>query len=105
MMRADFFQLGTAHLDPGPGDWVPGKSSCKNWAIRFFGFVNDQFKSGIAVHNPSETEAAQFTVPVKDMAGQEPVPEKTLTLAQRSTTATKFVWETHLSAQSRHRWN
>ncbi len=49
--------------------------------IKFLGFVNAQFKSGLAVHNPSPTEATEITLRLKDNAGQEPVAEKKLTLA------------------------
>ncbi len=48
--------------------------------IRFLGFVNPQFTSGLAVTNPSSTEESEITIRAKDKAGQEPVPEKTLTL-------------------------
>ena len=49
--------------------------------IRLAGFVNPQFKSGLAVSNPSSTEATDITVRVKDNTGQQPVNEKKVTLA------------------------
>ena len=48
--------------------------------IRFLGFVNSQFTSGLAVSNPSSTEATEITIRAKDKAGQEPVGEKKVTL-------------------------
>ncbi len=51
--------------------------------IRFFGFINDHFRSGLAVHNPSPTESTQVTLRVTDMAGEQPVSEKILTLTPR----------------------
>ena len=73
----EFFQLSIAgQLKP-----VGVLPSVESDEIRFLGFVNPQFKSGLAVSNPSSTEATEITVRVKDRAGQEPVGEKTLTLA------------------------
>ena len=55
--------------------------------IRFLGFVNPQFTSGLAVSNPSSTEESEITIRAKDKDGQEPVPEKTLTLLPRHSEA------------------
>ncbi len=74
-IATEFFQLFQG------GSRVGVLPSPASEEIRFFGFVNDQFKSGLAIHNPSATEATQFTVRLKDKAGQEPVSEKTVTLA------------------------
>ena len=48
--------------------------------IRFLAFVNNEIRSGLAFHNPDPSEPIEVTVRVKDMAGQQPVSEKTLTL-------------------------
>ena len=49
--------------------------------------LNAGSTTSFTIHNPSPTEATEFTVRVKDMAGQEPVPEKTLTLNPRQSEA------------------
>ena len=77
-IATEFFQLFiTGELKPRVGV-LPSVASKE---IRFLGFVNPQFKSGLALTNPSSTEASEITLRAKDQAGQEPVPEKTLTLA------------------------
>ncbi len=76
-IATEFFQLFIGQLKPRVGV-LPSVVSDE---IRFLGFVNPQFKSGLAVHNPSSTEATEITVRVKDKAGQEPVGEKKLMLA------------------------
>ena len=77
-IATEFFQLSiSGQLTPRVGV-LPSVASDE---IRFLGFVNPQFKSGLAVSNPSSTEATEITVRVKDKAGQEPVGQKTLTLA------------------------
>ena len=75
-IATEFFQLFIGELKPRVGV-LPSPTSEE---IRFLGFVNDQITSGLAVHNPSPTEQTQLTVRVKDIAGQEPVSEKMLTL-------------------------
>ena len=75
-IATEFFQLFIGETKPRVGV-LPSPPSEE---VRFLGFVNNQFTSGMAVHNPSPTEQTQFTVRVKDMAGQQPVPEKMLTL-------------------------
>ena len=77
-IATEFFQLSIGgQLKPRVGV-LPSVASDE---IRFLGFVNPQFKSGLAVSNPSSTEESEITIRAKDKAGQEPVPEKTLTLA------------------------
>ena len=77
-IATEFFQLSIGgQLKPRVGV-LPSVASDE---IRFLGFVNPQFKSGLAVTNPSSTEESEITIRAKDKAGQEPVPEKTLTLA------------------------
>ena len=77
-IATEFFQLSIAgQLKPRIGV-LPSLVSDE---IRFLGFVNPQFKSGLAVSNPSSTQATEITLRVKDKAGQEPVPEKKVTLA------------------------
>ena len=77
-IATEFFQLSIGgELQPRVGV-LPSVASDE---IRFLGFVNPQFKSGLAVSNPSSTEESEITIRAKDKAGQEPVPEKTLTLA------------------------
>ncbi len=76
-IATEFFQLFIGQLKPRV-EVLPSVASDE---IRFLGFVNPQFKSGLAVHNPSSTEATEITVRVKDKAGQEPVGEKNLMLA------------------------
>ena len=77
-IATEFFQLSIGgQLKPRVGV-LPSVASDE---IRFLGFVNPQFTSGLAVSNPSSTEESEITIRAKDKAGQEPVPEKTLTLA------------------------
>ena len=76
-IATEFFQLFIGQLKPRVGV-LPSVASDE---IRFLGFANPQFKSGLAVHNPSSTEATEITIRVKDKAGQEPVGEKNLMLA------------------------
>ena len=77
-IATEFFQLSiSGQLKPRVGV-LPSVASKE---IRFPGFVNPQFKSGLAVSNPSSTEATEITVRVKDSAGQQPVNEKKVTLA------------------------
>ena len=77
-IATEFFQLSIGgQLKPRVGV-LPSVESDE---IRFLGFVNPEFKSGLAVSNPSSTEATEITVRVKDKAGQEPVGEKKVTLA------------------------
>ena len=76
-IATEFFQLFLGGLKPRVGV-LPSPPAEE---IKFLGFVNEQFKSGLAVHNPSPTEATEITLRLKDNAGQEPVAEKKLTLA------------------------
>ncbi len=76
-IATEFFQLFIGgQLKPRVGV-LPSVASDE---IRFLGFVNPQFTSGLAVTNPSSTEETEITIRAKDNAGQAPVPEKTLTL-------------------------
>ena len=75
-IATEFFQLFLAGLKPRVGV-LPSPPAEE---IRFLGFVNEQFKSGLAVHNPSPTEATEVTLRLKDKGGQQPVTEKKLTL-------------------------
>ena len=76
-IATEFFQLSIGgQLKPRVGV-LPSVASDE---IRFLGFVNPQFTSGLAVSNPSSTEASEITIRAKDNAGGAPVPEKTLTL-------------------------
>ena len=77
-ISTEFFQLSIAgELKPRIGV-LPSVASNE---IRFLGFVNPQFKSGLAVSNPSSTEATEITLRVKDKTGQEPVGEMKVVLA------------------------
>ncbi len=77
-IATEFFQLSIAgQLKPRIGV-LPSLVSDE---IRFLGFVNPQFTSGLALSNPSSTEAMEVTLRVKDKTGQEPVGEKKVTLA------------------------
>ena len=76
-IATEFFQLFLAGLKPRVGV-LPSPAAEE---IKFLGFVNEQFKSGLAVHNPSPTEATEITLRLKDNAGQQPIAEKKLTLA------------------------
>ena len=76
-IATELFQLFLGGLKPRVGV-LPSPAAEE---IKFLGFVNEQFKSGLAVHNPSLTEATEITLRLKDNAGQEPVTERTLTLA------------------------
>ena len=77
-IATEFFQLSiSGQLKPLVGV-LPSPVSKE---IRLAGFVNPQFKSGLAVSNPSSTEATEITVRVKDNTGQQPVNEKKVTLA------------------------
>ena len=76
-IATEFFQLFLGGLKPRVGV-LPSPPAEE---IKFLGFVNEQFKSGLAVHNPSPTEATEITLRLKDNAGQEPIAEKKLTLA------------------------
>ena len=76
-IATEFFQLFVGQLKPRVGV-LPSLASRE---VRFAGFVNSELKSGVAVHNPSPTEAAEITVRVTDKSGQQPVPEKQLRLA------------------------
>ena len=78
LIATELFQLSSAgQLKPRVGV-LPSVASDE---IRFLGFVNPQFTSGLAVSNPSSTEATEITLRVKDKAGQEPVGEKKVALA------------------------
>ena len=82
-IATEFFQLFLGGLKPRVGVLQSPLSE----EVKFLGFVNALFKSGLAIHNPSPTEATQVTVRVKDMAGQEPIPERTLALNPRQSEA------------------
>jgi hypothetical protein len=56
-IATEFFQLFLGGLKPRVG--VLPSPVAKE--IRFLGFINDQIKSGLAVHNPSSTEATELT--------------------------------------------
>ena len=72
-IATEFFQLSIGgQLKPRVGV-LPSMASDE---IRFLGFVNPQFTSGLAVTNPSSTEATEITIRAKDKAGQAPVDEK-----------------------------
>ncbi len=86
-IATEFFQLFLAGLKPRVGV-LPSPPAEE---IKFLGFVNEQFKSGLAVHNPSPTEATEVTLRLKDNAGQEPTAEKKLTLAPLESEAAFFV--------------
>ena len=76
-IATEFFQLSIAgQLKPRVGV-LPSVASD---AVRFLGFVNPQFKSGLAVTNPSATEATEITIRARDNVGQEPVAAKILML-------------------------
>ena len=76
-IATEFFQLSIGgQLKPRVGV-LPSEPSDE---IRFLGFVNPQFTSGLAVSNPSSTEATEITIRAKDTAGQEPVGEKKVAL-------------------------
>ena len=76
-IATEFFQLSIGgQLKPRVGV-LPSTASDE---IRFLGFVNPQFTSGLAVSNPSSTEATEVTIRAKDSAGQAPVDEKTFML-------------------------
>ena len=76
-IATEFFQILLSELTPRIGV-LPSPPST---GIRFLGFVNSEFISGLAVHNPSADTATEVTVRVKDMAGQEAAAEKSLMLA------------------------
>ncbi len=76
-IATEFFQLFLGGLKPRVGV-LPSLTAEE---IKFLGFVNEQFKSGLAVHNPSRTEATEITLRLKDKAGQEPISEKKMTLS------------------------
>ncbi len=75
-IATEFFQLFLGGLKPRVGV-LPSPLAEE---IKFLGFINDEIKSGLAVHNPSPTEATELTLRLKDKGGQQPVTEKTLTL-------------------------
>ena len=77
-IATEFFQLSIGGQLKARVGVLPSVASDE---IRFLGFVNPQFTSGLAVTNPSPTEESEITIRAKDNSGQEPVPEKTLTLA------------------------
>ena len=65
-IATEFFQLSIGgQLKPRVGV-LPSAPSDE---IRFLGFVNPQFTSGLAVSNPSSTEATEITIRAKDTAG------------------------------------
>ena len=67
-IATEFFQLFLSGLKPRVGV-LPSPPAEE---IKFLGFVNEQFKSGLAVHNPSLAEAAEITLRLKDNGGQHP---------------------------------
>ncbi len=76
-IATEFFQLSIGgQLKPRVGV-LPSVASDE---IRFLGFVNPQFTSGLAVSNPSSTEATEVTIRAKDKAGQAAGDEKTFML-------------------------
>ena len=76
-IATEFFQLSIGgELKPRVGV-LPSVASDE---IRFLGFVNPQFTSGLAVTNPSSTEATEVTIRAKDNAGQAAGDEKTFML-------------------------
>ena len=77
-LATEFFQLSIGDQLQGRVGVLPSVASDE---ILFFGFVNSQFKSGLAVHNPSDTEATEITIRVKDNTGQEAVAERKMVLA------------------------
>ena len=64
----EFFQVFVGELGPRVGV-LPNIATHQ---IRFLGFVNDQFKSGIAVFNPSKTDSTEITLTLKDKEGFYP---------------------------------
>ena len=65
-IATEFFQLFIGSLGPRIGV-LPSIAAQQ---IKFFGFVNEQFKSGLALHNPSETESTEVTVRLGAQASQ-----------------------------------
>ncbi len=61
-----FFQLVVGDLKPRVG--LPPSSPTRE--LRFAGLVNGDFRSGIAFHNPSETDATEVTLRLKDQQGE-----------------------------------
>ena len=66
-VATEFFQLFLGELKPRVGV-LPSTVADE---IKFFGFVNDRFKSGIAVNNPDETTPTEVTVRLRDKPGQQ----------------------------------
>ena len=78
-IATEFFQLFIDSLGPRIGV-LPSVASQQ---VKFFGFVNEQFTSGLALHNPSEIETAEVTVRLGAQAEVSPAlagSETTLTL-------------------------
>ena len=78
-LATEFFQLFIGDiLKPRIGVL----SSPSSEKARLFGFVNPEFKSGLALHNPSETQSTEVTVQLIDGGGQgaTTVTERTFTL-------------------------
>ena len=69
-----FFQLVAGDFKPRVG--VPPSSLSRE--LRVVGFVNGEFKSGIAFHNPSETDATEVTLRLKDQQGERLFEEREL---------------------------
>ena len=63
-IATEFFQLFIGSLGPRIGV-LPSIAATQ---IKFFGFVTDQFTSGLALHNPSETETTEVTVRLGELA-------------------------------------
>ncbi|MEE8587461.1 MAG: tail fiber domain-containing protein [Acidobacteriota bacterium] len=82
-IATEFFQLFLGGLKPRVGV-LPSPPSEE---IRAVGFVAAQFKSGLAVHNPSPTQSVEITVRLKDSEGQQPLGEKTIELLPRQSVA------------------
>ena len=78
-IATEFFQLFIESLGPRIGvlPSIPAQQ------IKFFGFVNEQIRSGVALHNPSETETAEVTIRLGVQASSLPAQagsETTVTL-------------------------
>ncbi len=73
----EFFQIFLADLQPRVGV-LPAVASKE---MKLPGFVNDEFKTGIALLNPSSTDSTEVTFRLKDKAGQAVLSEATLMLS------------------------
>jgi len=77
LTATEFFQIFLADLQPRVGV-LPAVASKE---MKLPGFVNDEFKTGIALLNPSSTDSTEVTFRLKDKAGQAVLSEATLMLS------------------------